>query len=146
MNVPVTTNINVTVTITSDGKGGLVGAWSGSSYVDSKGNFNLSTIQGPVQITTTISTALQVRFNTPALQALYLGKDNGGKPTGPYSGSEFTAPGFVNNSTAALRWIDQNGDGFTYKYLLQLWLVDASNPNGTVVPLDPRIVNRGTSP
>ena len=146
MNVPVATPVSVTVTITSDGKGGLVGVWSGSTYVDSKGNLTLSGITGPVQITTTISSALQVTFVTPATQSIFLGKASSGKPTAPYSGTEFTAPAFPSSSATALQWTDQNGDGLTYTYILQLWLIDAAHPNGKVIPLDPRIVNRGTSP
>jgi hypothetical protein len=76
---------------------------------------------------------------------MWLGKQSNGKPTGPYVGSEFTAPAFVNNSVAQLQWTDQNSDGVTYEYVLLLWLVNAANPGGTRVQLDPRIVNRGNS-
>jgi hypothetical protein len=145
MNVPAPTPVNVTLTITSDGKGGLQCVWSGSIYCDSQGNFTLTNIKGVIQTTMTISTSLQVSFYTPASQSMWLGPTSSGPPRGPYSGNEFTAPTFVNNSSAVLQWTDQNSDGLPYQYILLLWLVNAQNPNGTTIKVDPRIVNRGNS-
>ena len=145
MNLPVPTPVSVTLTITQDGKGNLQYAWSGSNYVGSTGDFNLTSIHGGVQLTITISTTLQVCFCTPASATLWLGLKGVNPPTGPYSGTEFTTPTFVNNSVAVLQWNDMNTDGLTYEYVLLLWQVNAAYPGGHVVKLDPRVVNRGSS-
>ena len=139
------TNVNITLTITVDGNGNPQVAWSGSSYVDGKGNLTFTSIKGPVQVTLTISTALQISYFTPAAQALYLGLASSGPPQGPYTGPEFSAATFPVNASNALQWTDQNGDGQTYQYILQLWQVNSAYPSGRRVPIDPRIVNRGSS-
>ena len=140
------TNINVTLTVTTDPAGTLLYAWSGSTYVDKSGNLNLTAIKGAVQITISIATSLQLSYCTPASQTVWLGLASAGKPTKPYSGgTEFTAPSFANNSSLVVQWTDQNGDGLTYQYVLLLWLVNGRYPGGTQIQVDPRIVNRGTS-
>jgi hypothetical protein len=144
MNVPAPTPVSASLGINSDGKGGLQYVWTGAN-VDSSGNFNLTSIKGPIQMTIAISSSLQVLFCTPAVTSLYLGKASSGEPTGPYVGNEFTAPSFVNNNSGVLSWNDQNSDGVTYAYVLWIWLVNTQYPNGTRIKIDPRIVNRGTS-
>ncbi len=145
MNNTAPTNVNVTLTITVDGNGNPQCTWSGSSYVDGKGNLTFTGIKGPVQITLTISTALQISYCTPAAQTMYLGLASSGPPQGPYVGTEFSTPTFPNGVANALQWTDQNGDGQTYQYILQIWQVNSTYPSGRRVPIDPRIVNRGSS-
>ena len=144
MNTPVPTAVNATLTVTKDAKGVLQYAWSGS-YVDSSGNFNLTTIKGPIQLTISVSTALQISYCIPAAQTMWLGKASAGKPTAPYTGTEFTAPAFPGTAASALQWTDQNSDGLTYTYILLLWEVDAAHPAGVRIEVDPRVINRGTS-
>jgi hypothetical protein len=144
MNSPGSTPVNVTLTVTTDGKGNLQYAWSGNG-VDAKGNLDLTKIQTTIVVTITISTSLQVSFFSPPAQALWIGKQTSGPPTGPYTGTEFTSAANVNSASTTLQWTDQNSDGTTYAYILILWLVNAANPKGVQVKLDPRIINRGTS-
>ncbi len=144
MNSPVTTPVNVTLTVTADAKGNPKYAWSGNN-VDSSGNLDLSKIATPIVVTITISTSMQISFFSPASQALWIAKQSSGPPTGPYVGGEFTTATNVNSAKSTLQWSDQNSDGTTYGYVLVLWLVNAANPGGTQVKVDPRIINRGTS-
>lgn len=145
MNNPAPTSVNVTVTITVDENGNPQGAWSGSPYVDSKGNLTLNTIKGPIQVTTTISTTLQICYCQPAAQTMLLGPASAGPPQGPYSGSEFSTPTFPIAGTKTLQWTDQNSDGLNYLYVLLVWQVNSTYPNGRQCKIDPRIINRGTS-
>jgi hypothetical protein len=144
MNSPVTTPVNVTLTVTADSKGNPKYGWSGNN-VDSSGNLDLTKISTPIVVTITISTSMQISFYSPAAQALWISKQSSGPPTGPYVGAEFTTASNVNSATSTLQWTDQNSDGTTYGYILVLWLVNAANPKGTQVKVDPRIINRGTS-
>ena len=143
MSTPVPTPVNATLTV-SNGPKGLLYTWSGSN-IDSNGNFDFTSIKGPIQITLTISTSLQISYCQPAAQTMWLGKQSSGKPTQPYSGTEFSAPAFPNGVANQLRWTDQNSDGLTYTYILLLWEVDSSHPAGTRIEVDPRVVNRGAS-
>jgi len=145
MNNPAPTSVNVTLTITTDASGNPQGAWSGSSYVSAVGDLNLTTIKGVIQVTMTISTALQVRYQTPAGGALWIGLQSSGPPKGPYNGTEFSAPTFPAGVSNSLQWTDQNSDGQNYLYTLLVWQVNSQYPNGRVFQLDPRIINRGTS-
>lgn len=145
MNNPAPTSVNVTLTITVDGSGNPQGVWSGSTYVDGKGDLNLTTIKGVIQVTMTISTALQISYQTPAGQAVWLGLASSGPPTGPYNGTEFSAPTFPTGVSNSVQWTDQNSDGQTYYYTLLVWQVNSQYPSGRVFKLDPRIINRGTS-
>lgn len=144
MSTPIPTPVNATLTVSKGAKGSLLYAWSGSN-VDSSGNFNFTSIKGPIQVTLTISTSLQISYCQPAAQTMWLGKESSGKPTSPYSGTEFSAPVFPNGIVNQLRWTDQNSDGLTYTYILLLWEVDAGHPTGTRIEVDPRVVNRGSS-
>jgi len=144
MNGTVNTAVNVTLTVTTDAKGALKYTWSGNN-VDANGNLDLSKITTPIVITITISTSLQLSFYSPPSQAVWIGFQSSGPPTGPYVGAEFTTAANVNSATSTLQWTDQNNDGKTYAYILVLWLVNAANPRGIQVKVDPRIINRGTS-
>jgi len=143
--MPATTNVNVTLTITVDGNGNPQVTWSGSSYVDGKGDLNFTTIKGPIQVTLTISTALQISYCIPAAQTMWMGLASSGPPQGPYTGPEFSTPTFPNGVANALQWTDQNSDGQNYLYTLLIWQVNSTYPSGRRVPIDPRIINRGSS-
>jgi hypothetical protein len=144
MNNPAPTPANATLKVSKDTSGKLQYVWTGS-YIDSNGNFDFTSVKGPIQITITISTSLQISYCQPAAQTMWLGKQGASKPTTPYSGSEFTTPTFPTGSANALQWTDQNSDGLTYQYILLLWEVSAGHPMGTRIEVDPRVVNRGTA-
>jgi hypothetical protein len=145
MNNPVPTSVNATLTITVDGTGTPQGVFSGSSYVNAKGDLTLNTIKGPIQVTITISTTLQICYCIPAAQTMLLGLASAGPPQGPYSGPEFSTPTFPTGAANALQWTDQNSDGQNYTYALLVWQVNSTYPQGRTFKIDPRIINRGTS-
>ncbi|HSS05691.1 MAG TPA: hypothetical protein VLK83_00975 [Rhodanobacteraceae bacterium] len=144
MNIPAPTPANATLTVSKDAKGALQYAWSGS-YINSTGDFDFTSVKGPIQVTLTISTNLQISYCLPAAQTMWLGQAGPIKPTQPYSGTEFSAPTFPTGAANALQWTDQNSDGLTYEYILLLWEVDAGHPTGVRIKVDPRVINRGAS-
>jgi hypothetical protein len=151
-----TLTINVTVTGTVDASGNVSVsaqyAQAGSNpvssnVVDSSGDINLnnmaydsSSYNVDTDITVNLSGQItnasgnDVNFGFPATpsQAVVITRDGGGN-------SDINAlPG---NSLMQVIIDDNDDDGAGYSYCLQLW-VETDPPNGHLVSLDPRIVNR----
>ncbi|WP_156457645.1 hypothetical protein [Altererythrobacter sp. Root672] len=103
-------------------------AYDSSSYnVDTDITVNLSG-----QITDTNGNSVNFSFPQQAAQAVTITRDGGGN-------SDINAlPG---NSLMQVIIDDNDDDGAAYSYCLSLW-VETAPPDGQLVALDPRIVNR----
>jgi hypothetical protein len=142
--MPNNNQVNVTLTVGQNpGNGSYVYSWSGDApYVSPSGNLDLSSIANTVQVTITLSSALNLSFLAPAHNTMLMCPADdlppGQCPTTSYNGTEFNGFSFPGNNQSQLQFIDNNNDDVDWAYALQI----RNNATNTTFVCDPNIINR----